>query len=136
MRCPLTPQEFEHIQEAYWKIPNRELGLCGSALNSFQLHMVGRLDGSAKFREADLKAYTMFPEFGVWARLPWSKNVVEERDAPPQVLLASMDTRYDCISNLGLWLEYHYKLNPGENEFIFAYSGLDEPIEIQERLCR
>ena len=98
--------------------------------------MVGRLDDSAKFREADLKAYTMYPEFGVWARLPWSKNVVEERDAPPQVLLASMDTRYDCISNLGLWLEYHYELNPGANEFIFAYSGLDDPIRIKERLRR
>ncbi len=89
MRSPLTPQEFEHIQEAYWKIPNRELGLCGSALNSFQLHMVGRLDGSAKFREADLKAYIVYSEFGVWACLPWSKNVVEERCAPPQVLLVT-----------------------------------------------
>ena len=73
VRRPLTPQEFECIQEANWKIPNRELGLCGSALNSFQLHMVGRLDDSAKFRKADLKAYTVYPEFGVWARLPWSK---------------------------------------------------------------
>jgi hypothetical protein len=136
VRRPLTPQEFERIQEAYWKIPNRELGLCGSALNSFQLHMVGRLDDSAKFREADLKAYTIYPEFGVWARLSWSKNVVEERDAPPQVLFASMDTRYDCVSNLGLWLEYHYEVNPEENEFIFAYSGLDDPIRIKERLRR
>ena len=93
MRSPLTPQAFEHIQEAYWKIPNRELGLCGSALNPFKLHMVGRLDDSAKFREADLKAYTVYSEFGVWACLPWSKHVVEERDAPPQVLLASRDTR-------------------------------------------
>ena len=73
VRRPLTPQEFEFIQEANWKIPNRELGLCGSALNFFQLQMVGRPDDSAKFREADLKAYTMYPEFGVWARLPWSR---------------------------------------------------------------
>ena len=59
---------------------------------------------------------------------------MEEKDAPPQVLLASMDTRYDCISNLGLSLEYHYELNTEEHEFSFAYSGLDDPIRIEERL--
>ena len=47
-----------------------------------------------------------------------------------------MDTRYDVLSNLGLWLEYHFELNPGENEFIFGYSGLNDPIRIKERLAR
>ena len=70
----------------------------------------------------------MYSEFGVWACLPWSKHVVEERDAPPQALLVSRDTRYDCISNLGLSLEYHYELNTEEHEFSFAYSGLDDPV--------
>ena len=32
-------------------------------------------------------------------------------------------------------VKYYYELNPEANEFIFAYSGLDEPIQIQERLC-
>ena len=66
--------------------------------------------------------------------MPWSKNVVEERDAPPQVLFASMDTRYDVHSNLGIWLEYHYELYPEENKFVFSYSGLDDPVWIKERV--
>ena len=57
-------------------------------------------------------------------------------DAPPQVVFASMDTRYDVHSNLGIWLEYHYELYPGENEFVFSYSGLDDPIRIKERMSR
>jgi hypothetical protein len=66
--------------------------------------------------------------------LPWSKNVIEEQDAPLQVLFTSTDTRYDVHSNLGLWLEYHYELCPGENECVFSYYGLDEPIGITERM--
>ena len=84
--------------------------------------MVGRPDDLAKFREADLKTYTMYPKFGVWARLLWSKMWLRKR-CSSTVLLASMYTRYDCISDLGLSLEYHYELNTGEHEFSFAYSG-------------
>ena len=58
-------------------------------------------------------AYPLFPEFGVIAKLPWSNNVYDERDTPPQVLFGAMDPRYDVLSNLRLLLEYHYKLNPG-----------------------
>ncbi len=61
-------------------------------------------------------------------RLPWSKNVTEERDAPPQVIFGAMDTRYDFLSNGGLWLEYHYSINSKDNEFVFGYEGLDDPI--------
>lgn len=46
-----------------------------------------------------------------------------------------MDKRFDCLSNLGLWSEYHYELNPDANEFIFVHSGLDDSIRIKERLC-
>jgi hypothetical protein len=73
--------------------------------------MVGRLNDLAKFREADLRAYTMYPQFGVRASLLWLKNVAEERNVFPQVLLSLMGRRYDCIFNLRLWLEYHCNIN-------------------------
>ncbi len=116
----MTNGEFEKIQEHYWTLSNRELGRLGAAASTFQLSMIARVDDTAKFREADLAAYPLFPEFGVIAKLPWSNNVYDEHAPPPQVLFGAM--------NLGLWLEYHYKLNPGDNEFIFGYQGLDDPI--------
>ena len=61
--------------------------------------------------------------------------MVNERDCPNQVLIGAMDTRYDVLSNLGVWLEFHIELNPGENDFVFAYSGLDDPMRIKERLA-
>ncbi len=74
-----------------------------------------KVDNTAKFREADLVAYPLFPEFGVLSKLLWSKNDYSECDVCPQVLFGAMDTRYNVLSNLGLWLEYHYSLNPGDN---------------------
>ncbi len=135
-RRPLTNAEYERVMETYWRIPNRELGLVGAAASTFQLSMIGRQDDIAKFREADLQPYSLYPNYGVVGRLPWSKNVTEERDAPPQVIFGAMDTRYDFLSNGGLWLEYHYCVNPGQNEFIFGYEGLDDPIRIKARLSR
>jgi len=97
--------------------------------------MIGRVDDAAKFRETDLKAYPPFPDYDITARLPWSKNVTDERDAPQQVLFGAMDTRYDTLCNMTLWLEYHYEVNPGQNAFIFGYEGLDDPICIKETIC-
>ena len=33
-------------------------------------------------------------------RLPWAKNVNEERDSPPQVLIGANDPRYDILSDI------------------------------------
>ena len=136
VRRPLTTGEYEQVMEAYWRAGNRELGLCGAALTSFQLSMIGRLDDCSKFRLPELLSYAAYPDWCITGKLNWSKNVVDERDCPHQVLIGAMDTRYDVLLNLGLWLKYHFELNPGENEFVFGYSGLDDPIRIKERLAR
>ena len=125
VRRPLTPQVYEAIIEACWKIDNKELDLCGAAFSSTQLSMIGRVDDMAKFREDDLKAYEPYPDYGITARFLWSKNVTDKRDAPRQAMYGAMDPRYCPLANLGPWLEYHYELFPGKNAFIFSYSGLD-----------
>jgi hypothetical protein len=136
VRRPLTPQEYESIIKACWKVDNKELALCGAAFFSTQLSMIGRVDDTAKFREEDLQAYEPYPDYGITARFPWSKNVSDERDAPRQPMYGAMDPRYCPLANLGPWLEYHYELFPNENAFIFSYSGLDDPIRIKERIRR
>jgi hypothetical protein len=51
--------------------------------------MIARVDNTAKCREADLAEYTLFPEFGVNAKLCWSTNVLNECDAPAEVLFGA-----------------------------------------------
>ena len=122
-QSPLTNSEFECNMEVYWWIPSRELGLVGAAASTFQLSTIAGQEDTSKFREADLQPYALYPYYGVIHQLPWSKNITDERDAPPQVIFGAMGTRYDFMSNGGLWLEYHYTLNPRDNEVIFGHEG-------------
>jgi hypothetical protein len=133
-RRPMTPGEFERLMTSHWSHENKELGLCAAALHACQLSLIGRNDDICKFRVEDLKPYDAFIQFAVLARLVWSKNVTDERDAPPQVLIGAFDTRYCPLANLGLWLEYCYELNPTPNPFVFGVEGLDDPIRIKERM--
>lgn len=73
-----------------------------------------------------------FPTIGQWVEYH-GQNVTDKRDAPPQVIFWAADTRYEFLSKRGLWLQYHYMVNLGGNDFIFGYRGLDGPIQINER---
>jgi hypothetical protein len=52
--------------------------------------MVTRIDGTTHFKEADLKPNLRF-DFALLAQMCWSKNVMQERNAPDQIMLGSMD---------------------------------------------
>ena len=81
-RRPLTAREYEQLIEMYWLNEDKEIALCASAAAVLQFSIIGRSDDVAKFRAADIAPYSAFPEFGITGRLPWSKNVSKERDAP------------------------------------------------------
>ncbi len=83
---------------------------------------------------SQIQPYSKYPDYAVMGRLPWSKNVNEERDAPQQLIFGSMDPHYDTLSLLGLWLEFRFVMHPKQNEFIFCVDGLEDPIRIKERI--
>ena len=95
---------------------------CVASLN-FQLHMIARIDDSMNFRMSNFKRSSSFPSY-IQGRLNWSKNVHEERDAPWQIMLPSMNILYCVYCSLSLWLEIfllkypHALLTP----FIFGFS--------------
>jgi hypothetical protein len=134
VRRPVTPEEFEQIEELIWCLEDKEAALCAAAYFCFQFAMIGRLDDTAKFRQPDLQPYPKYEDYAVMGRLPWSKNVNEERDAPQQLIFGAMDPRYDTLSLLGLWLEYRFASHPEQNEFIFCLDGFEDPIRIKEKV--
>ncbi len=85
--------------------------------------MVARIDDTAKFRVPDLQPLHAFPDYGITARLCWSKNCREEHDEPTQVFFGADDWRYCVLSLLPSWLELHFLLNPEENDYIFGAGG-------------
>ena len=132
-RRALFRSEFESAIEVMERQEESELACFMAGYFKFQYNMIARVDNSAKFRVPDLKVFHQFPEYGVIAKLCWSKNVLDERDAPDQVLVGAFDHRYCALLGLGMWLEYHYMRNPEENEFIFGISGLSDPVSIKRK---
>ena len=81
--------------------------------------------------ERDLVIYEPFPQYAVKITVAWSKNVREERDAPSQLLIGAMDSRFCVLQNLGLWMEFIAEQHPEpNNHFLFKVDGLDDPLRI------
>ena len=133
-RRSCTQGEYERIIQAYWAMENKEAGLCAAAVTALQMAFIARNDDVCKFVEEDLKRAESFPHYGVMGRLPWCKNVTEERDAPPQVMIGAMDPRYCPLLNLASWLEYNYGVNPTPNKFVFGLNDLECPVRIKTKI--
>jgi hypothetical protein len=90
----------------------------------FQYTMVARLDDTAHLKEEDLKPNPEFP-FALLCQMCWSKNVMEERDGPDQILLDSMDRRYCILLTLGIFLEVWCAAGHGlGNQYFFGKTGI------------
>ena len=130
-RRALTSQEYEQIIEFAASNQNSEIGTWLAAFNAIQYNLIGRVDDTAKLRSPDVKPFEQYPNYGITARLCWSKNVMEERDAPTQILFGAMDWRYCALSNLAPWLEHHFTLNPEDNAYYFGIEGKQDPNSIK-----
>ena len=60
------------------------------ALCAFQFNMIGRIDDTCRFVISELYAHDSF-DFALRGRLCCSKNVMEEREAPSQIILGAND---------------------------------------------
>jgi hypothetical protein len=132
-RKALYASEFEQAIELMENSDDAEMACFLSAFFRFQYHLIARIDDSAKFRHPDIKVYHQYPQYGIIVKLCWSKNVMEERDAPDQLLMGANDWRYCPLVGLGLWLEYHFMINPEQNDFYFGIQGLNDLKAIKKR---
>jgi len=126
-RRAFQPSEYSQAIMLLSECPSKENGVWLAAYICFQYNMIARLDDTSKFRSPDLQPFQAFPFYGVSVRLCWSKNVLEERDAPNQVLFGANDWRYCTLSLLATWLEFRSLLHPEENEFFFGACGMIIP---------
>ena len=106
-RRPLTEPEFRNMLNQLRTVENGDIitkyGV--PALLVFQFHLIGRVDDCCKFLRQNLQNHDSYADRAAKARLCWSKNVQEEREAPWQHLFGCMDWTFCVILNLGLWLE-------------------------------
>ena len=73
----------------------------------------------------ELVHHDQFP-FALKARMRWSKNVLEERSAPPQILMGSNDPDFCVLLNLGLFLEQMYPVDVNSNGQLNCFSAISK----------
>lgn len=106
-----------------------------STKNSFQLryripcmmklqyHLITRGDDLGHFKTRDLKGHAdpLYSLFCLQMQVFWSKNVLEERDCPDQILLGSMDAQFCFLMSLSIYLEYWFTSGNGlHSTFLFS----------------
>lgn len=86
----LTKIEFERVLTLLNASEDKRQKFMMSALCKLQFCMIGRIvDDMCHFQESDLKPNPLLPSHSLTARIHWSKNVMEERDAPDQIIFGS-----------------------------------------------
>ena len=105
------------------------------ALCTFQFHMIVHIDDCCKFLKENLTSNRRFP-FTLAAKLCWSKNVKEEREAPKQVLIGSMSTIYCVLLTLAVHLETSIESSVSQtSRFVFDIQT-DSPKNAKNRAYR
>lgn len=94
-----------------------------SAIANFQFHLIARVDDSTQLVLEHIRVHNNFPNC-LKTRLNWSKNVGDERDAPWQIVLGSLNPVYCVLCSLALWLELNLKSNPAamNSPYVFCIS--------------
>jgi hypothetical protein len=99
-----TLEEYEQCLRIMNAFDDEKKRYLYPAITKFQLHMICRIDDSCYTFRQYLQQSDQFP-FALTIRMRWSKNVFEERDAPPQIVLASMNSLHCVHLALAVYLE-------------------------------
>ncbi|KUF81643.1 hypothetical protein AM588_10000277 [Phytophthora nicotianae] len=74
------------------------------AVLTMQWHLIARIDDMMKLKFDSFSCSIHHPG-SLICQLRWSKNISEERDAPEQIVLGSMDPRLCALLNLAIHVE-------------------------------
>ena len=98
------------------------------ALFPFQLHLVAMVDYTCQLILNELYARGLFP-FALYGRMRWSKNVLEERHCPSQIILGSSDSNFCVLLNIGLYLESQFPIEVNGIDILnfFSFGGSSAP---------
>jgi hypothetical protein len=82
------------------------------ALINFQLHLIVRIDNTSQVIMDHIQRVHDNFENALKTQLNWSKNVQDERDAPWQVILGSMNPIFCNFISLGLMVGNEFAIEP------------------------
>jgi hypothetical protein len=127
---PMQESEFRRLHKIFKTVGGRSLsgrslvwkyGM--PALMNFQFHLIARIDDTTQVILEHIRTHDTF-ENALKTRLNLSKNVQDERNAPWQIVLGSMDPVFCVLISLGVWLELNLRHNPAAvaSPYVFAFT--------------
>ena len=119
-RCPLEKLEYRAIHRILEQKHDFQRKIRYPTFVKYQFNLIKHSDDTANFETDNLKENREF-NFMLLAKMCWSKNVMEERDAPDQILLGAMDPDYCILAGLAIYLEYWMEHSGGiRSKFLFS----------------
>ena len=85
----------------------------------FQYHLIGRADCTSHVKKDAVKQSTQFPGY-LKEQMHWSKNAMDERDCPKQLIMGSMNAKYCVKLALAFFLEKWIGDGEGAVSWLFA----------------
>ena len=115
-RRPLELDEFGKLIDMLRaeKDPLKKYGY--SCFLILQFHFLARIDGTTAMMIDEIQAHDTYKEFALRSRLYWSKNVLEEQSAPPQIMFGSGNYKFFPLLTLAIFLELFYPVDTNEND--------------------
>ncbi|KAG9411958.1 hypothetical protein AC1031_017595 [Aphanomyces cochlioides] len=115
-RRPIEFTEFLNLLSIVAVNPNTSKYMVSSVL-TLQWHLIARIDDMMKLRFADFSPNIHHPSTLI-CQMRWSKNILEERDAPEQVVFGSADPHLCPLLKLAI----HIESTPGiaNSEFLYG----------------
>ena len=101
---PLRQSEFRKTLDLFRAQPDWNCQMRYPMMALWQYHLIGRVDDVSNFKTSDPCGHGDY-DFALKTKVRWSKNVLEERQCPPQILLGSMDPFFCLLMNLGIYAE-------------------------------
>lgn len=115
---PLRENEFRKTIELLKALESFDHHYKYPTMCLWQYHLICRIDDVVHFEREDPRGHPDF-DFALRTRVRWSKNVMEERRCPDQILLGSMDSEYCLLLQLGIWLEESVRRYP-QAKYLFC----------------
>jgi hypothetical protein len=104
---------------------------------TFHSHLISRIDDTCHFHTRELQIHDQHPFTLKARRMCWSKNVIQEHQAPVQIVLGSNDPTFCVLLNIGLYLETMYPENgDDDNGELVCFSISSSPENSKTRVGR
>jgi hypothetical protein len=92
---------------------------------NFQFHVIARIDDTMQVMIDHICIHDSFPNC-LKPKLNWSKNVGNERNAPWQIVMGSMDTTYCFLVSMAIWMEINMRANANATNLPYLFSFSDD----------